>query len=137
MALLNFLKKPEEDKKKKASESKPVLDREKLVSENKEKSVKRQMFGLASEVLISPHITEKATNLNEESKYIFKIQPKSNKIGVKKAIESVYGVDVIDVRIINIPRRKRRVGKTTGWAKGYKKAIIKIKKGQKIEILSH
>lgn len=124
MALLNFLKKPEEEKKE-AKENKPVL----------EKKEKKQ--NPTPKALVSPHITEKATNLNEENKYVFKIQPKANKIEVKNAIESFYGVDVIDVRIINIPRKKKKTGRATGWVKGYKKSIVKIKEGQKIEISSH
>ena len=74
--------------------------------------------------------------LAEKNKYTFKIWSKANKIEVKKAIEGIYGVDVINVKVINIPRKKRRLGKQTGWRKGYKKAIVRIKEGQKIEILS-
>jgi len=44
-------------------------------------------------------------------------------------------VDVVSVRVITVKGRKRRLGKIKGWTKGYKKAIVRIKKGQKIEIL--
>jgi len=57
------------------------------------------------------------------------------KLEIKKAIEGLYGVDVLSVKVINIPKRRRRLGRITGWRKGYKKAIVKIKKGQKIEII--
>ena len=79
-------------------------------------------------------MTEKATYLSSENKYVFEVFKKANKIDIKKAIEEVYGVKVEKVNIINIPRKKRRVGRTTGWKKGYKKAIVKVKQGQKIDL---
>jgi len=96
---------------------------------------KKRISDRAYRVLSSPHVTEKATKLAEENKYIFKVLPRANKIEIKKAIEGLYGVDVVGVKIVNIPKRKRRLGRQKGWRKGYKKAIVKIKKGQKVEIL--
>lgn len=89
---------------------------------------------LDSIVLKSAHITEKAGDLAEKDKYVFKVSSEANKIKIKQEIESVFKVNVISVRTINIPKRKKRLGKITGWQKGYKKAIIGIKKGQKIDI---
>lgn len=91
--------------------------------------------GIAYKVLRRPHITEKATDLAGQNQYIFEVFRGVNKIEVKKAIEDVYGVDVMGVKIVNIPKKKRRLGKTEGWRQGYKKAIVKIKEGQKIEVL--
>ena len=67
--------------------------------------------------------------------YIFKVWPRANKTEIKKAIEDVFGVEVKGVRIVNIPKKKRRLGRIEGFRKGYKKAIVKIKEGQKIEVL--
>lgn len=92
--------------------------------------------GQAWRVLKQPHVTEKATDLNKQSQYVFKIWPNANKIDVKKAIEDLYGVDVQGVNVIKVPRKRRRLGRIRGWRKGYKKAIVKLKKGQKIEVLS-
>lgn len=142
MALLDIFKKSnKEEANMNSGEKKPALEKKQNVSSGKEKpKVKedkvKKAIGTIHEALISPHITEKATILNEENKYVFKVWPKINKIEVKKAIEHTYGVDVIGVRIVNIHRKKRKVGKSTGWVKGYKKAIVKIKEGQRIEILS-
>ena len=86
-------------------------------------------------VLISPHITEKATDLAQKNQYVFKVFPKANKTEIKKAIEDLYKVEVLDVKIINVPKKRRRLGRISGWKKGYKKAIVKIKEGQKIEVL--
>ncbi len=115
---------------------KPPTFGEKAGGKPEIKRAKKKISEIAYRVLYSPHITEKATALTEENKYVFKVSEKSNKIEIKKAIEDLYGIDVIGVNIINIPRRQRRLGKQTGWRKGYKKAIVKIKGGQKIEILS-
>ena len=88
------------------------------------------------QVLYSPHVTEKANILSEKNnKYIFKVWKNANKTEIKKIIESMYGVDVVGIKIINIPAKKRKIGKQMGWKKSYKKAIIELKKGQKIEIL--
>jgi len=86
-------------------------------------------------VLISPHITEKATALAQKNQYVFKIFPKANKTEIKKVIEDLYKVEVLNIKIINVPKKRRRLGRISGWKKGYKKAIVKIKEGQKIEVL--
>ena len=100
------------------------------------KKPKKKVSEKSYQVFSSPHITEKATILEKENKYIFKIRFKANKSEVKKAFEDIYGVDVIAVKVINIPKKQRRTGRQKGWRKGYKKAIIEIKKGQKVEVLS-
>ncbi|HHE76766.1 MAG TPA: 50S ribosomal protein L23 [Candidatus Parcubacteria bacterium] len=92
--------------------------------------------GRAYAVLESPHISEKATILSEGNEYVFKVNKRANKIEIKNAVEEVYGVDVVSVNIINIHKKRRRFGRYTGWRKGYKKAVVKLKKGQKIELIS-
>ncbi|PIU16198.1 50S ribosomal protein L23 [bacterium (Candidatus Gribaldobacteria) CG08_land_8_20_14_0_20_39_15] len=86
-------------------------------------------------VLRVPQITEKAVALQDQNQYVFKVAKGSSKSEVKKAIKEVYGVDVLKVRIINVPAKKKRLGRTSGWQSGYKKAMVAIKKGQIIEIL--
>ena len=89
----------------------------------------------AYRILKTPQITEKATALARKNQYTFKTWPEANKAEIKKAIEDLYGVDVISVKIIKVPRKRRRLGRISGWRKGYKKTIVKIKEGQKIEVL--
>ena len=75
--------------------------------------------------IISPHITEKSTNLSEQNKIIFKVNSKANKKNLKKNIEKIFKVNVTKVNIIN---KKTRIKKTRGKkvkVKGDKKAIIK------------
>ena len=91
--------------------------------------------GFSYEAVDQPHISEKATYLAEKNQYIFNVSPNFNKNEVKNAVEGIYRVDVLSVNVVKIPAKKRRIGRTEGFRKGYKKAIIKIKEGQKIEIL--
>ena len=97
---------------------------------------KKNVSDRAYRVLRAPHISEKATNLSENNKYVFKVKPRANKVEIRKAIKDVYGVEAVAIKIINIHRKKRKLGKQIGWRKGYKKAIVKVKEGQKIELLS-
>lgn len=89
-----------------------------------------------SAILLSPHVTEKATMISANNQYVFKVFPRANKIEIKKAIESFYRVKVTDVKIINVGGKVRRSGRGRGWKKGYKKAIIKLAAGQKIEAVT-
>ena len=84
--------------------------------------------------IISPHITEKSTNLSEQNKIIFKVNSKANKKNLKSNIEKIFKVNVTKVNIIN---KKTRFKTTRGKkvkVKGYKKAIITLKKGQNIDL---
>ena len=91
------------------------------------------------QIIKEPHITEKAGILSEKNKYVFKVYPKANKVEVKKAIESLYGVKVRKVHMVHTAPKKRRLGRHQGWRqglkKGFKKAIVSLKEGDKIELL--
>jgi len=117
--------------KKKKKEEKPL----EAVEVRPPQAKREKVIGEAYRILKTPQVTEKATDLVKKNQYVFKVYSRANKNEVKKAIESVYGVDVISVRIINVPAKRRRLGRQRGWRKGYKKAIVKIKTGQKIEVL--
>lgn len=86
-------------------------------------------------ILKSPRITEKATNLGDLNQYTFNVSKDANKPEIKKAVQGLYGVDVVALRIVNVPRKQRMFKGKAGWAGGGKKAIVKIKEGQKIEVL--
>lgn len=70
-----------------------------------------------------------------ESQYMFAVEQRTNKTEVKKAIQRLYKVGVKSVRIINTPSKKRRLGKFEGRRAGIKKAIVSLKKGEKITVL--
>ena len=91
------------------------------------------------DVLISPLITEKMTNLTaDKGKYGFLVNPESNKIEIAKAIEEKFNVHVESIRTINHPGKMktqfRKTGRFTGKTSKFKKAIITLKKGETIEI---
>jgi len=145
MALLDFLnrkKEVEKAKKKSSSQDLNVQKNKELkgekTKEQKEikpslgKSIKQKNFSY--EVIKEPHVSEKSTVLNQSNKYVFKVYSTANKPEVKKSVEGIYGVDVLDVNIIKIPKKKRRIGRTEGFRKCFVKAVVTIKEGQKIDI---
>tara|TARA_Y100000768_G_scaffold371995_1_gene339247 strand:+ start:243 stop:536 length:294 start_codon:yes stop_codon:yes gene_type:complete len=84
--------------------------------------------------IISPVVTEKSTNLSEQNKIIFKVPVSANKKNIKKSIEKIFKVNVTKVNVIN---KKNRIKITRGKKikiKGYKKALITLKKGQNIDL---
>tara|TARA_Y100001970_G_scaffold46282_1_gene58193 strand:- start:1416 stop:1709 length:294 start_codon:yes stop_codon:yes gene_type:complete len=84
--------------------------------------------------IISPIVTEKSTNISEQNKIIFKVPSKANKKNLKKSIEKIFKVNVTKVNII---KKKNRIKLTRGKKikiRGYKKAIITLKKGQNIDL---
>lgn len=152
MALLDFLKNKKDAEKSRskghpsvkktakvsavkteAKKTEKKIEKTETVVKNVGSRVKNAKFSY--EAIKQPHISEKATYLAEKDQYTFEISPNYNKKEIKDAIEGIYKVDVISVNMIKIPAKKRRLGKTQGWRKSYKKAIVKIKNGQKIEIL--
>ena len=86
-----------------------------------------------SAVLISPHTAEKAIAGQKLNQYVFKVGSRTNKIAVAKEVSKTYNVKVVNVNIINIPKKARRVGKTSGFKTGYKKAVVTLAPGQTIE----
>jgi len=133
MAAFNFLKKKPaaKDQKKKPQESQAGKPQEAKAPKVKSGVKVSQSY----RVLKIPHVTEKATDMTANDQYAFRALPGANKTELKKAVESTYGVNVVSVKIINVHRKKKRLGKIQGMKPGYKKAIVRIKKGQKIELL--
>ncbi len=123
----------------KKPKSKPKAGEKIEVTEKplKKPQLKKKYFKEAYRVLREPHISEKATLLNKENKYVFKIYSGANKVETKKAIESLYGVRVKDVNIVNVPRKRKVFRGIEGFKAGYKKAIVTLEEGYKIEILPH
>lgn len=127
-------------KRKKIEKSQETEKNEKLPKEKtkpKEPEKKEKTSRIIVDILKAPHITEKATDLTKENQYVFKVFPNANKTEIKKEIEELYKVNVLKVNIANFPSKTRRLGKIKGQKKGYKKIIVKIKAGQKIEAMPH
>lgn len=87
-----------------------------------------------ADLVIKPIVTEKATLLLEQNKYVFDVAVKATKPEIKAAIESLFAVNVEKVNTIRPPRKKRRVGKFMGYKPHYKRAIVTLKEGDSISL---
>lgn len=81
-----------------------------------------------------PIVTEKATRLLEENKYTFEVVPQATKPEIKAAIQELFGVAVVRVNTVNLPRKQRRVGKFAGFRPHYKRAIVTLAPGDSITL---
>ncbi|MBL0343278.1 MAG: 50S ribosomal protein L23 [Bacteroidetes bacterium] len=93
-------------------------------------------------ILQRPIITEKMTRVSEKmGRYGFVVNPKANKIQIKKAVQDMYGVVVVDVNTMNYRGKIRTRGTKTGFTKGktsaFKKAIVTLKAGESIDFYSN
>ena len=84
--------------------------------------------------ILSPIITEKATNQSEQNKVTFKIHKGATKKSIKKSIEKIFKVNVIKINTINKKGKKKIVRGRKANKSGYKKAIVTLKKGQTIDL---
>ena len=85
-------------------------------------------------IILSPMVSEKSVNAMGDNKYTFKVHPHANKIQVLKAVELIFKVKVMNVRTMNFFGKKKRFRASTGKQPDYKKAIVTVKEGQKIEV---
>jgi len=89
-----------------------------------------------AQVVRYPIITDKATRLLENNQYSFVVDPYSDKIAIKAAIEYLFNVRVTKVNTCCLPRKKKRVGKYIGWKPQYKKAIVTLSEGDVINLFT-
>lgn len=89
-----------------------------MVTEQKERDL--------IDLIRKPIITEKATILLEDNKYVFDVEKKATKPDIKKAIETLFDVKVTKVNVQNLPRKKRRMGRYMGAKPQYKRAIVTL-----------
>jgi large subunit ribosomal protein L23 len=95
-----------------------------------------------NEILIKPILTEKANALQEKKRtYSFRVAKAANKLEIKQAVESFYGVSVEDVRTIVVPGKNKSRFTKTGFVKGrkpsYKKAYVIVAEGETIDLYSN
>ena len=81
-----------------------------------------------------PIVTEKATLVGQDNKYIFAVSKHANKFQIKEALENIYKVKVISVSVINIHPKKKRTKYVEGYKSSYKKAIVTLREGDKIAV---
>ena len=86
------------------------------------------------QVLKRPLITEKGTRQKEQSnQIIFEVDRRANKVMVRNAVESIFKVKVLSVKLMNVKGKERRVGRNLGRRPDWKKAIVRLGKGEAIE----
>ena len=86
------------------------------------------------EVLHRPLITEKNTMLVEQNKYAFEVARNANKPQIKDAVERAFKVKVASVNVMHVPGKMRRAGRQRGMTSPWKKAVVTLEPGNKIEL---
>jgi large subunit ribosomal protein L23 len=86
------------------------------------------------EVIRRPIVTEKSTILASQDRYVFEVAPWANKLQIKEAVEAAFNVDVVDVHTMTVPGKMRRVRRNRGMTSPWKKAIVRVQPGQKIDV---
>ncbi len=86
------------------------------------------------DILIEPVLSEKATELREQGKYVFKVHPDASKIQIKEAVRKLYGVKVVDCTVMNVFGKIKRVRTKPGRTSNWKKAIVRLAPGETIKV---
>ena len=89
------------------------------------------MERLAQDIIVRPIITEKSMDGLAERKYTFEIAKNANKIEVKKAVETLFGVKVAKVNTISVKGKKKRMGRNEGYTSDWKKAVVTLTEDSK------
>ena len=88
----------------------------------------------ARQVLIAPVVSEKSYSLIEDNKYSFRVHDKAHKTQVRQAVEELFDVKVEGVNIVKVRPKPKRRGFSKGTKPGWKKAIVQLRAGDRIEI---
>ena len=88
----------------------------------------------ASQVVIRPVVSEKSYVLATAGKYTFRVHPDAHKTQIRHAVESLFEVNVVDVRTMSVKSKPKRRGLTAGRTREWKKAIVQVAPGQEIPI---
>ena len=86
------------------------------------------------DIILRPLVTEKSNIGREEGNLVtLAVDPRANKHEIRRAVEALFEVDVVNVRTMRMPRKSRRVGRFLGRKPVWKKAIVQLEEGQTIE----
>lgn len=94
------------------------------------------------DIILEPILTEKALRLKDnKNQYVFKVKDSANKIEIKQALEKRFEISVETVRVMNVSGKRRqrftKTGKVSGYTSGYKKAIVTLAEGSKLDFLEN
>ena len=87
-----------------------------------------------SQVIIRPVVSEKSYVLATADKYTFRVHQDAHKTQIKQAVEELFGVTVLAVRTSKVPSKPKRRGYTSGRTRAWKKAIVQLAPGERIEL---
>jgi large subunit ribosomal protein L23 len=91
----------------------------------------------AFNTIIRPVVSEKSTLLGDQGKYVFEVAPEANKIQIKRAVEEAFAnkkVQVDSVNIVHVSGKERRRGRSIGYTRSWKKAIVTLRAGQRLDL---
>jgi large subunit ribosomal protein L23 len=88
----------------------------------------------ARQVIIRPIVSEKSYALIAQNKYTFRVHPDAHKTQIRHAVEEIFDVNVVDVRTATMKSKPKRRGWTTGRTRGWKKAVVELAPGERIEL---
>ncbi len=90
-----------------------------------------ELYGIVKKAIL----TEKSTVVKDEAnKYVFEVDPRANKIEIAQAVEKLFKVKVLDVNVMHVEGKKKRMGKVLGRRKSWKKAVVTLAPGSRIEL---
>jgi len=88
----------------------------------------------ARQVIIRPIVSEKSYALIAQNKYTFRVHPDAHKTQIRHAVEEIFGVHVAEVKTMKVRSKPKRRGYTAGRTRGWKKAIVQLAPGDRIEL---
>jgi large subunit ribosomal protein L23 len=88
----------------------------------------------SNDIILRPVISEKSTSLMDQSKYVFQVSFKANKLMIKRAVNELFGVKAEKINIVLVRGKKKRVRYRVGRTSAWKKAVVTLQPGKKIEI---
>lgn len=86
------------------------------------------------DIIIEPVISEKATELRDQNKYVFIVHPDANKIQIKEAVSKLFNVKVVSCTTMNVAGKEKRMRGKPGFTASYKKAIVRLAPGETIKM---
>ena len=137
MSIIGKIKKTLAEQEPKTPKKEAAVTRAKKENIAGASVVREVVFSLpvhAAQVIENPYITEKTSALAAHNTYVFRVARRATKNEIVKAIQRMFKVTVMKVNVMNMPGKKVRVGGRAGRVPGFKKAMVTIKDGEKIDI---
>ncbi|TAL39234.1 MAG: 50S ribosomal protein L23 [Spirochaetes bacterium] len=90
-----------------------------------------------NDTIVKPVLSEKSTEFASQGKYVFRVAMKANKPLIRKAIKELFNVTAKKINIVNVRGKKKRVRAQYGFTSSWKKAVVTVKAGEKIELFEN